>query len=131
MLMIGYQRGLSRRPSQSTRTGFGKNIPKLEISDRWKFVKDATVPKNKKDVDLSGEHMMKIIRRYQINSHFALLKQMADCYKGEKASGLLKSHLTTPGGEFWLYKTELRVALDEATGRGAYYDHKKSQDLYQ
>ena len=75
----------------------------LTTSDRWKFVKDPSVSTNKKDIDLTEGHMMKTIRKYQINSRFALLKHMADCYKGERGRDLPKSHLTTPDGELLYY----------------------------
>ena len=84
-------------------------------------MKDSSVSKNKKDIDLSGEAMMRTIRRHQTNSCFALLKHMADCYKGEKASNLPKSHFTTSDGEFLYYKDSLNVVLENGVMN---YDHK-------
>ena len=54
-------------------------------------MKDLTKSKNKKDIDLTAEPMLKTFRKFQINSRFALLKHMADCQKGELARDLPNS----------------------------------------
>ena len=104
-----------------------RTIPEPATSDRWKLIKDPAKSKNKKGIDLSGDPMMNIIRRHQINSRSALLKHMADCYKGERGSNLQKSHLTTEGGEFLYYCDSIETVPENGVQE---YQYRTLRDWY-
>ena len=82
---LSYEFSSETQPLYSGR--LWKTIPELETSDQWRFAKDSSKSKNKKDIDLSTETTLNNMRKFQINSRFALIKHIADCQKGEVGEG--------------------------------------------